>query len=265
MRKNFLKILYYIAVVGIIWLIVNPPRWLEHPGIYIAFIVFCVLLGFCSLISYIAFAQLSRISKAANIIPILEEKLDEELKNLIDHFVSYGFTLANGPYQNDYELPTVIIPFVHGKHRTYAWIVSRENALRIKTVYFGFDSLLKNDRASLGTIQNPLGVSLPQNPDDLRQVFVGASVETLFKYHLKAIAYLKNKGIETRVVTTDTYIEDRKRGLENLYHRFKSSILKNTLVLLWRSISKKTPYNGALENQKIAQEQIARLQQYYSA
>ena len=254
MKKFLLKFSPFI-VGGLIGLFLfNPPEFLRSIGWqgYLVIPALCLLL----IIFYPGYAFIRSVFRDFELIP-LDKQIDRrDIQTLMDTLTSLGFIPA-GPALELPSYAAIIVPFVHEDLDTYCAILR----LRVgfgKTM-FAFSSIMEDNLSGLATFRERANAFEPRPACDFYQVFPRADIPILFQHHLRGLEYLQRYGLNTRAVGSDRFVEDEKKGqaLRKIYLR--SNLFRHTLVFVWRFLTRRTPYIGPLEKQKIARKNLREL------
>jgi hypothetical protein len=90
----------------------------------------------------------------------------------------------------------------------------------------------------------------------LKQVFPKSSVQSVFEKHRQAVLFLKGRGIQCKRVSSQTFEKDFRASILRMRKSFLASPLMFTVTVLWRAITKKAPYLGAIQTQPGVSQQI---------
>ncbi len=255
MRDNFYKFAPWVFGFALGWILFNPPAWLQALGplAWVINIAICAAL----LLSIVALVILANLPRELSLEDVTENEVHPELRGMARQFAELGFQPAGGPWRVNVAPAAILMGFVHPSQPVYA-TAFRTETLPAKLGY-DFISMLHGEKGGLTTNAMPDGAVLPESAGSLRQVFTGASPETLFERHLEGIAYLHERGIQVRAVSAGTLRHDFARAMAEQRALFVASPFRGALVTLWRAATKRVPFVGALRDQKIASQQIARL------
>jgi hypothetical protein len=245
----------WIAGLLLGWMLWHPPAVLESLG-PLAWIVNLGLVGLL-LIGVIAMVIIANLPSQVEMNAVDEGTVHAELRQLGDRFERLGFRRAGPPRRVKIAPSAIVLGFAHETEPVYG------TAFRTETMpaklCFDFVSILHGDKGGLTTNADPAGAALPEGDGGLRQVFPGEELEELFRKHVDGIAYLRDRGIHCRPVSTDMFPKDLAMGIGRQREVFTASPVRGTLVTLWRAATKKVPFIGPLRDQAVAENQIARL------
>jgi len=254
MKKFFLKYFCFFVWGLLGFLLVNPPEFLRSIGWqgYLVIPGLCLLLYIC----YPAYAFIRSIFKEVELKPV-DKRIDRrDILTLMDMLTSLGFTQA-GPALEVSSPLGIIMPFVREDVATYAAIVRVEVGFGKTT--FAFSSILDENVGGLATVREHASSMEPSPAGSFRQVFPKDDIQSIFQHHLRGLEYLQRYGLNTRAVGRDTFVEDEKRAITLRKKFLSSNLVRHTLIFIWRFLTKRSPYGGPVERQKIAQKNIHEL------
>jgi len=174
----------------------------------------------------------------------------EALENL-------GFVRTGPALLFDLQPQTLLVPLLYDERRMWGTVM-HVFAPQPKTA-FDVVTLVRGRDISLTSSPEPGAGVLPVGSGELLQILRDHDAAGLVARHEESVAYLTARGLAPRVVrhgVIDKLLCDamrRKRAL------FGEAPLRHTLVALWRTISKRTPFLGPIEAQEYAQAQLAGL------
>jgi hypothetical protein len=113
--------------------------------------------------------------------------------------------------------------------------------------------------SGLTTFRERANAFEPRPVCDFYQVFPRSDMPTLFRQHLQGLEYLQKYGLNSRAVGQDTFVEDEKNGQALRKKFLRSNMVWNTIIFVWRFITRHSPYTGPVEKQKIAQKYLREL------
>jgi hypothetical protein len=255
MRNLFYKFMPWISGLLLGWLMFNPPAWLQSLGplSYLINGALCALL----LLSIIAWIIIANLPAQVTMEPVSIETVHPELRACGERFQALGFDPVGPPRRVNVAPSAILLGYVHQSEPVYATAFRTEHVK--PRLGFDYVSLLHGDKGGLTTNADPDGATLPAGSGGLRQVFPAESQENLFHCHLEGIAYLRERGIECRLVSADTFEQDFSAAMARQRKMFLDQPLRFTLITLWRSATKQIPFTGTLRDQKIAAQQITQL------
>lgn len=252
MRDLFYKFMPWIFGFLLGWLLWSPPSWLASLG-PASFLVNGLLCGLL-LLSVIAMMISANLPAKLTLDPVAEEQVHPELRALGKSIVDLGFQPAGPPVRVNVAPTAILLGFVHPKEPVYATAYRTEHVK--PKISFDFVSLVHGDRGGLTTNPETDGAVLPTAPGEMRQVFPGEPPESLYRRHLKGIAYLREQGIHCRAVSAETLPRDFTDAMARQRRMFLASPLVFTAITLWRSATRQVPFLGTLRDQKAASDQI---------
>lgn len=256
MRNLFYKLMPPASGLLLGWLLFHPPAWLKSlgPMAYAFNGALCALL----LISVVAWVILANLPAKLTMEPVSDGDVHPELRRLGEQILAQGFHQAGPPRRVNVAPAAILIGFVHESEPVYATAFRTEN-VKPKTSY-DFVSILHGEQGGLTTNADPDGAVLPAGPGSLRQVFPGQAPAVLFRKHMDGLAYLYKRKVYCRPISADLLEQDFGAAMSRQREMFLAAPLRSTLITLWRAATKQIPFIGALQGQKIAQQQIAQLQ-----
>jgi hypothetical protein len=243
-QAAFFKVLPIGCGLILGWLIVSPPAFLRSLG-WASYLVMAVL-GFLMLLGVVGLIVLANLPAKVRIVPAPDAPLGPELRTIAEKERALGFLDVGPPMRVGLSPPALLLAFVHRKDPVYA-TAFRPEAAGAK-VAFDFVSILEGGRGALTSAETPNAAVLPTPPGGLRQVFPQAYVETVFERHQEALAWLHRQGVTPRAVSAGTFAEDLQRSLAAQRKSFLAAPLRTTLVVLWRSLTKRHPDLGSIES-----------------
>ncbi len=252
MNKILWKVLPIIIGLTFGFLFFNPPElfrslgwigWLIFPGCFV-FIVFIFMPGFYFI---------RHIFGNAELIPIVRDLRRKDVSLLAEKFSTLGFKPAGAALKVP-NLSATIVGFVREDINVSAAIV-RVEAGRGKTT-FAFQSSLDNGTKSLTTSREISSVLMPCPPWNFRQVFPGDDAESLLLEHIRSLEFLHSNGLRTYPVSSETFIETELKGWQKHREYLRIKWFKNTLIFVWRFVSRISPYRGPIAMQKAAAKYI---------
>lgn len=178
------------------------------------------------------------------------------MMTLVHHLERLGFRPFGGPVRVELKPPAVLIPLIHHEHRSFATVF--ETGTTPRKIAFDIVSLL-DEEGSLTSNAELLGGALPLPETTLRQVFPGADPTFALRRHLDGLTHLSKCGLEPRVIEEEDFRPMFVESIRRQRSHFLEAPVWKTLVLLWRSVTRSTPYRGPIESQPIARRGIEKL------
>ena len=233
-----------LLVAGILgWLIARPPQVLAIDSYLSAVIlvvaVFALVLG--------GFMVLINANLPADIR--LEAALDadvSELQGLISAYRSLGF-VAGPTIKVLISPPVILVPLFHENGEAYG-TVFRTTGTPSK-ISWDFNSVFEGDRGGLTSSPHAESASLPAAPGSFRQVLVDVDVPALYARHRSALSFLEQLGLRTRPATPEELVPDFKRSIARQRESFFRAPVRNTVLVVFRAITKQVPERGPLQTQ----------------
>jgi hypothetical protein len=255
MKSLFYKFMPWISGLLLGWLMFNPPAWLQSLG-SLSYLINGALCGLL-LLSVIAWIIIANLPARLTLEPVPDQSIHPELRDCGQRFQALGFHPIGTPRRVNVAPAAILLGYVHRSEPVYATAFRTEHVK--PRLGFDYVSLLHGDKGGLTTNADPDGATLPAGSGGLRQVFPGECQEDLFQRHLEGIAYLREQGIECRLLSAETFEQDFSAAMARQRRMFLDQPLRFTLITLWRSATKQIPFMGTLREQKIARQQIAQL------
>jgi len=255
MRNFFYKLTPGILGLVLGWLVFRPPGWMEAVGPWALAInaLLCAIL----LLMMVAWVISANLPARLVLEPAPERPVHWKLTELEERLRALGF-LPTGPPRRVRMAPSaILLGFVHKSEPVYATAFRTEH-VRAR-VCFDFVSIFQDDRGSLTTNAEADGAVLPAGPGSLRQVFPKGRPEDLFRRHLDAMAFLRERGIRCRTASEERFEKDFIAAMGRQREMFLAAPMFYSLIALWRTATRKIPFLGALPEQKRAGREIERL------
>jgi hypothetical protein len=168
-----------------------------------------------------------------------------------------GFELVE-PLLETISPPAVLMPFVHRTAATVGFVVQAEIGLG-QTAFF-LSSRLGDDGESLETVRQHGATN--NSPETLYQVFPKADARALLLHHLTALAFLRQQGFEPLPVDPAAIHEEIQESLQRSRAYYRARPVWHTLILLYRSFFRVSPFRGPLAGQKGIEGRLERVRQH---
>ncbi len=251
--STLLRFLPYAVGIALGWLITNPPPAFQALGPW----KYPILGGLVVLgLAAVGIASMLAATPENVQLTPLDSSVTRALDPLAVRFEAVGFTRI-GSFTVEVKPPAKVVALVHEAERTYA-AVFQTSTVPAKT-FFDLVSILEGDRGGLTSGAFREGGSTPSTPGSLRQIFPDAPVETVFARHREGLAYLAQRGLRTRGLSSATFEGDFRTSLK----RQRASFLRNPvgfiLVTIWRAVTHSSPHVGPIQRQPSAAREIQRL------
>jgi hypothetical protein len=228
-----------------------PPEWLRVLGPFryagMAVLVYILLTGFVALL--IA----SNLPADVKMAPT-QVSLPPEMAALASEYQTLGFVPAGPPQEVGIAPPALVQAFVHESARVYG-TVFRTGTIPAR-IAFDFFSLIADGRGGLSSGAERGGAVLPAGPGSLSQILPGASVAQLFAAHLRALDFLRLRGLSAQAVSAATFEADFRAGLARQRRTFLAAPLRNAATAIWRTATRTTPHLGVIGTQRVARRQM---------
>lgn len=250
--SRFLPILVGLALG---YLLVSPPDWLEHLGVWRWLAVLALVLA--GLLGFTAYQLSASLPADPRLEPMPEAAVTGDLRGLCSRFEALGFERVGTPLTVEISPPALMVAFVHSAERAYA-TAFRTGTVPPKTA-FDCVSILEGDRGGLTTGAEPAGAAIPAARGSLRQVFPGARVEQVFDRHRQALQHLRGRGLAAKAVSAQTFRPDFALSFRRQREAFLAAPLRGAAVTLWRASTGRTPHLGPIASQAVAQATIREL------
>jgi hypothetical protein len=254
-KANLLRLLPIGVGLLLGWLLAAPPAALRAmgPAVYFLTVPLALLLLLC----------LTGLLVAANLpkdLPLRPEPqviTRDDVRALVASYRSLGFEEAGLPLRMPLSPAVILIPFVHRREAVFGTLLHAQTVASKPT--FDFLSILAGGRGALLSAEHPGASALPAAPGVIRQVFAGASVEALFERHREALAFLRRRGVAVEPAVAEELPERLRRAALEQRRAFYRRPLRATLVVLWRSLTRRSPERRPMTEQPDALEEISRL------
>jgi hypothetical protein len=255
MKRTLLRILPYAVGIAIglafAHFIFNPPELLRSWGlagllilpISFVLLIFIFLPGF-------SFARY--IFKDTQIVPVERDIGRKTVRLLAEKLDALGFKPAGDALK--FSTSTLALGFLREDIAVYGVIVRVEVGIGKTTLCFV--SQMKDGSIGLLTAEGRNVALLPHKPGSLCQVFPGLELEELLLEHLRGVEWLHSQGLTTQAVSGEMFIENERKGLEELKKFLRSDWFRHTLVFVWRYISRRSPHLVPIERQETAIEYV---------
>ena len=245
------------ALLGIVlgWLVFRPPSWMEAVGPWAHAInaLLCAIL----LLNLVALVIGSNLPKRLVLEPVPRSSVHPKLAALDGQLRALGFRPVGDPQRVKMTPSAILLGYVHESEPVYATAFRAEHVR--PRASFDFVSIFEEDRGGLTTNAEPDGAVLPAGPGSLRQVFPHGTPENLFHRHLDGIAFLRQRGIRCRTVNEHRFEKDFIAAIGRQRKMFLAAPMFYSAVALWRTATRKIPFLGELQRQKVAGREIQRL------
>jgi len=255
MNKILWKFLPIAVGLTFGFFICNPPElfrslgwsgWLILPGCF-------VLLVF---VFFPSFLFVRQIFRDVELVPVEGDLNRKDVRLLAERFLALGFKPVGAALKIPTS-PTTIIGFVREDIAVSAVIIRTEAGFGKTT--FAFLSSLGDDTKGLTTIREIASALSPRAPWSFCQVFPRREVEELFLEHLRGLEFLHGRGLKTCPISSETFREKELTGSQRQREYLRKEWVKNTVIFVWRYVSKISPYRGQIAQQKIAAEYIRQI------
>jgi hypothetical protein len=252
MAKILWKIMPFVVGAAFGLFIVDPPRafrslgwlgWLILPACFILliFIIFPGLLF------------IRQIFRDTELIAVEADFGRTDVHLLAQRLAALGFSPIS-PALKIPAPPATIIGFAREDVDVCAAIMRVEVGSG-KTL-FQFASSLGDGTKSLLTVGRLNSVLEPCAPWHFRQAFCGCDLEELFLEHVRSLEFLHARGLQTCPVSRQMQRERVLKSLQEQKEYLRKEWFTNTLLFVWRYISRTSPYRGPIAQQKIAAQYI---------
>lgn len=255
MKDQIAKFLPIAVGVLIGWFLFHPPKGLLPKGP-----LGTALLASAAFVVFLAFVVYSIAASVPADVGLTPHAgaIDPDLTRLGAEIKALGFVEAGPPYRVEIKPPVTLVPFVHASEPVYA------TAFRTGTVppftAFDFVTILDGFRGGLTSNADPRGGTLPAAPGAFRQIAAGVGVETVFRLHLEGVAWLRAHGLGAKQVSAPEFAADFKAAIRKQNEGFRRAPVRQALIAIWRTISKRHPHHGPLSGQSHAADTVHALQ-----
>ncbi|HOW44196.1 MAG TPA: hypothetical protein PK919_03375 [Candidatus Aminicenantes bacterium] len=255
MKDGIAKYLPFAVGGAIGWLLFHPPQWLGPAGPLRTLLMAAV--GFVLLVAFIVYVIAASVPLDVAVAPHAGP-VDPGVARYGEQLKALGFIEAGAPLRVEIKPPVILQPFVHASEPVYATAFRTGTAPAVTA--YDFVSILDGFRGGLTSNADPRGGTLPAGPGAFRQIAAGAAVETVFRLHLEGVAWLRGRGLGTRKVSAQDFVQDFKAAIRSQGEGFRSAPVRHALIALWRTVTKRHPHDGPLSRQPGAESQVRALQ-----
>lgn len=226
--------------------------------------VFAVL-GAGGLFLVLLFAILRALPERVEYVAAREDDVPPEARDVVLHYEALGFERVGAPMWVKLNPVVILVGMVHRGEAMFGTVYQTTTP---RLTVFDFVTMLEVEGAGLTSSAHVYAGTQPAAPGDLRQIFPGLDAPAVFERHRQGVAFLQRKGIRPwKAVTADLdlFQELLRASLARARKTFLKAPVRNTLIAVWRTVSKRVPQIGLLETQRFAQRQIQTLQDRGSA
>jgi hypothetical protein len=239
---------------GLVFLL--APGDFDTPGMLksIAFTLFVVLALTPPAVYY---AILRALPERVQVSEASVVDVPTEVDRLCTQYDLMGFSRVLTPLRFHLDNEVLLVPMMSddGVIATVYRIVGKDQA----KVAYDVVSMLEGPEASLTTAMDPGAGVLPAPEGTLRQILVDATPEDLVLFHREAIEALRRQGVEAVGVAPTAIPGLIKRSFLRSREKLQEAAVKNTLVAIWRTLTKQNPHLGMLSEQPDFSETCRRL------
>lgn len=216
-----------------------------------------VLLGIVVVITPVAvyYAILQSLPEEVEVSPA-PGRMPMELRELVTAFQSLGFEQAYDPLRIELAQEAILVPLVNPQENMIA-TVFRLDAATPKVAY-DVVSFFDAPNTALTTGMDHGGGVLPAPDGQLRQIFQNASVDELVHRHRQALRFLDQHRVPTVAVASSAIPGLLRLSIQLNRKAFLKARVTNTFVALWRTITKRNPYQRPLNQQPNIEKQLAK-------
>lgn len=184
-------------------------------------------------------------------------EVPRELDPLIGSFEALGFRRILSPYRFALPNAPLLVPLMHADEGLFATVFGIPGT----KPRIGYDVVSFFDAKDCGltTGMDPGAGVLPAEAGTLRQILVNAPPEELVYYHREAVRLLESRGLQPLAVSPGAIPELIRRSFRLNRRAFLRARVSNTLVAIWRVITKRNPWIGSLAEQPDLQDQLGRI------
>jgi hypothetical protein len=210
-------------------------------------------------IPVVYFTILRNLPENLGLTPVDDDDLPPGIFDVMACYEDLGFERLEPAWRLDLLPKPMLVGYCHpgeGMLATVYWIPTRPPRL-------GYDCItpLEPDESGLTTGMDLSAGGLPLPPGCFFQLFPGAAVEELVAHHREAVAYLRERGLPARRPDPAAFEEKLRASFRRQRRTFVRTRLRNTLLALWRAVTKRTPHRGSLARQPGVPAQIEELRQ----
>jgi len=231
--------------IGLLFLL--SPGELDGDGLLksLGFTLFVVLALTPPAVYY---AILKALPERAEIGEVSVVDVPVELDRLCEQYERMGFRRVLTPLRIKFADEAVLVAMMSddGVMATAYRIIARDRSK------IGHDvvSMLDAPDGSLTTATDPAAGVLPAPDGALRQILEDASPEDMVLFHRQAIEVLEGLGVNAVGVTPSAIPGLLRRSIARSRHKLEAAPVKNTLIAIWRTVTKRNPHLGMLAEQE---------------
>ena len=213
-------------------------------------------------------AILKTFPAKCSLISTSSDTLNSEAFGLQAELARQGFSTISRPMLLNLNPPMALLAMKEDNGRCFATIFNSGSPKNKPGT--DFVSVIQNPR-DVSTIQAILttgnmaeGGTVPVPKGSFMQLFPGADLHTLLQRHIEAMQFLQKNGVNFQVVNNQAF----RPALFSAIGRIKTTFLRdpvvNTLVAMFRTFSKRSPWLGPISSQRSVQRQFGNDRPGYS-
>jgi hypothetical protein len=256
MRTLFFKMLPHIVGGLIGLLIIFPPDAFQALGLW-RFLVLAAI-AIIGLLAMSGFLIAVNFLREVAVEPV-EEALAPDVAALIDRFRSTGFELVIPLLRLDLRPPGTMSIMINRSAECWASVYSTGTIPR--RVGYEIYSEIEGERGTLTSLADPGAAVLPLMPGYFKQVFFGALPEVLLARHGEAQAFLMARGVRFEPPGPQDIPARIRRAAKAQRQFIAANPLKALVLLVWRGVTRTTPYNQPVAIQKTTEATLRYLLQ----
>ncbi len=263
--KYLSNLAVFVLAFAIGWLIFNPPAWFPVGGW--VNILLWVALGGVGLFALFLYMILANLPAKVRIDTLPDDmKLPAEVNRLLGDYQALGFQRIGPPMRIYVSPPALMIGLTKPELGIYGTIFQvgdnqpkiacdMVSILRLPNTY-------TSDQGGLTTSPEAGAGSLPLSVGTFMQIIRDAPVKQLYRKHLLALEWLDQNKLPCDRAAALAFHSRISEYLARQRKHFLTNPVLFTLLAVWRSITKTTPYMGELPEQSAARKQVELLRQY---
>ncbi len=263
--KHLSNLIVFAIAFIIGWVIFNPPAWLSFGGW--GNILFLVAVGVIGLFGLFIYMILANLPAKVRIDPLPDDlALPAEVNRLMGDYLALGFQRIGPPMRIHVAPPALMIGLAKPELGIYGTIF--QIPANPPKVSYDMVSIIRmpksftSDHGGLTTSPEPGAGTLPLSAGTFMQIIREAPVKQLYRQHLLALEWLDQNKLPCDRAAAQAFHERIGEYLARHRKYYLTNPLLFTLIAVWRSITKLSPYLGNLSEQRIAQKQVEFLRQY---
>lgn len=238
---------YLPLVVGVIlgWFLFSPPSFLPGNawmrwGIHLVLVVAALVAVIVALVAA-GLPEGLRIRKASG--KLLEAL--PALRPLAVQLRELKFAPLGPALEVQVQPPALLLPMMDEQELVVGNLFKPSTV--ISKVGYDLGSRLAGE-ASLTSLVDPAGASLPSGPRDFRQVLPGLSPRELLQAHWQGLAYLEALGFPVAPLEPKRYQEQVAKDTADKRRVFFGAPVRHAFAAYWRTLTQRVPCRGPVDS-----------------